>query len=142
MTTSSDRRLDLSTPLYAAAGLADLAYEQARTVLDDRLAGLRRRRADVRGRAERALRGVGDLPDRLRALPDQLREFPQQATVAYHDLAGRGRAAVDEALAARRHGERTATESTSDAESTGDSESAGDAESAGEAGPTGETRQN
>lgn len=107
-------------PLYAVAGLADIALETVKITITRQISEARARQteltdrakarqAHLRSNAEGALKLAGDLPTQLRTLPDQLRHLPEiakaqlaqaqkQAGVTYADFAGRGKVAVDEAV--------------------------------------------
>lgn len=122
-TTNQSRKAAVNSdyaPLYAVAGLADIALETVKITITSRLADARARqvrlaeraeatRSQVRGNAEGAVKVAGDLPAQLKTLPEQLRQLPdmaraqlaqaqKQAEVAYADFAGRGKVAVDGAV--------------------------------------------
>ncbi len=122
-TTNQSRKAAVNSdyaPLYAVAGLADIALETVKITITSQLADARARqvrlaeraeatRSQVRGNAEGAVKVAGDLPAQLKTLPEQLRQLPdmaraqlaqaqKQAEVAYADLAGRGKVAVDGAV--------------------------------------------
>ncbi len=122
-TTAQSRKAAVDSdyaPLYAAAGLADIALETVKITITRQISEARvrqseltdrakARQAHLRSNAEDALKLAGDLPTQLRTLPDQLRHLPEmaraqlaqaqkQAGVTYADFAGRGKVAVDEAV--------------------------------------------
>ena len=82
-------------PLYAAAGLADLALETIKITITRQIADARSRQAEL---ADRAM----SLPEQVRHLPEvakaQLAQAQKQAEVTYADFAGRGKVRLDEAV--------------------------------------------
>ena len=109
---------DLTTPLYAAAGLADIiaaalreAAAERQRKAEERLAEIRDRRLErveqARVNADELREFVSTLPEQLRALPGtarvrladlqrQTEELLAQAGDTYSSLAGRGKRVVDE----------------------------------------------
>lgn len=93
-------------PLYAAAGLTDLAVESIRNL--------------VLATQEKASKRLKTLPEQVKALPEHLRTLPETtkgrieeldkqrkeflagATVTYGDLAGRGKKVIDDSVIAVR----------------------------------------
>lgn len=97
-TTAQSRKAALDSdyaPLYAVAGLADVALETIKITITRQIADARTRQADLTDRAKA-------LPEQLRSLPEvaktQLAQAQKQAGVTYADFAGRGKVRLDEAV--------------------------------------------
>ncbi|MFT4164748.1 MAG: MbeD/MobD family mobilization/exclusion protein [Microlunatus sp.] len=129
-------------PLYAAAGLTDLAVESIRNLVLATQEKVTKQLSEWQGsftqlqskgseQAKHAGEFVRTLPEQVKALPEQLKTLPEttkarieeldkqrkellaEATVAYGDLAGRGKKVIDDSVLAVR---TTSTEVKTDVE--------------------------
>ncbi|BAK37761.1 hypothetical protein MLP_47470 [Microlunatus phosphovorus NM-1] len=144
-TPAQDRKAAIESeyaPLYAAAGLTDLAVESIKNLVlatqekatkqltewQGSFAGLQSKGSE---QAKHAGEFVRALPEQVKALPEQLKTLPEttkarieeldkqrkeflaEATVTYGDLAGRGKKVIDDSVIAVR---KTSADVQSDVE--------------------------
>ena len=132
MPTRKPDESDLTTPFYAAAGLAAVIAETLRENMAERQHKAEQRVAEIRDRrlerieqarvnADEVREFLSTLPDQFRALPEttrlrlaelqrQAEELFAQAGDTYNSLAGRGRRVLDERVGDVRSAGRKARE--------------------------------
>lgn len=129
-------------PLYAAAGLTDLAVESIKNLVlatqekaTKQLSEWQGSVAELQSKGTEQAKHAGEfvrtLPEQVKVLPEQLKTLPEttkarieeldkqrkeflaEATIAYGDLAGRGKKVIDDSVIAVR---KTSTDVKSDVE--------------------------